>query len=530
MHRYVKKYSYILLTLIILLQCIVISGWGRQKEGMHTDEMFTLEGSKQGGRSMRYWDHLEGFFNAEHTREEFAEWITTYPEDLLVNLGIDEVIDALVNRDCYYTLVNLAATLFPGVFTYWIGVGINMFLFVVAQILLYNIGKRLGGEACALTAVAVYGFSAGAISTVLYIRCYMMIVVLLLATIVLYMEFANMKKSGQRIFGLIGFYILLVVSYQVHQFGVILFAITTVFFLFYFIMKGDWRSLIWIGGGYGLPAILGWRIVYNSICGLIGGGAIGQLFWAVFRGSKLKDFLYREIQLLIISGRHLLADKWMVCLLGSGYLILFFVILKKYKAKEIILIKENLLAVVVFFIAGIYNMILLMGGASAWRYISPIYPLIILLLTLLWFKAAEKLKNAQLVMSLFIGIFVVITLVSYKEVRVSELYIGTKALRAEVEKRYNGWNGIMVHHGLSENWLYEAATLWPEDSHVLLVKNEVLHDRELCYNRPDEKILLWLTIDYDNDEVIEELKECTDYKDVELAFTTDSLLVYECTK
>ena len=94
-------------------------------------------------------------------------------------------------------------------------------------------------------------------------------------------------------------------------------------------------------------------------------------------------------------------------------------------------------------------------------------------------------------------------------------------------------NGIMVHHdfqGIGENWLYEAATLWPLESSVLIIQNKMLYEDELCYNKADSKILLWLTVDYDNEEAINRFKELTDYTDIELIMSTDSLRIFECNK
>lgn len=529
--KYFVKNHILVLVIILIMQCATVIGWGMQKERLNVDEMFTLEGSKQGGYGQRYWDHSEDFFGREHTGREFRDWLTTFPEELLIRQDASEIVSTLFKRDIYYVLINLATTACPGVLTHWIGAGLNMFFFIVSQILLFCLARKLEGNSCALLTVAVYGFSAGAISTVLYIRCYMMLAMMLLATIMLYIKLDEAKKNSQRIMIFIGLYLLLIVGYEVHSFSIILFGITTVFFLIYFIVKKHIKSLIWFIGGYGIPAVLGWEIVYARIGGTLG-GTTGQIFFGILRGSGIRELIYRGYLLMTIVAGHLLTGKAMVFIAICGFLSLFiFLGVKKKNAFKVsAIVKGNILEILIILIPIVYSMVLVIGSAIAWKYISPVYPLFVLSLTLLWYKAARMIKARELATLLFAGALAIVTVVSYCRVQISELFIGQEALREEINEKYHDWNGIMVHHGLSENWLYEAATLWPEDSHVLLVKNEVLHDRELCYNRPDEKILLWLTIDYDNDEVIEELKECTDYKDVELAFTTDSLLVYECTK
>ena len=94
-----KRKTFWIFCIFLLIQCLIIAAWGTQKERMHVDEMFTMEGAKQNGMSMRYWDLAEDFYGTEHTKEEFIERITVNRDDLIVGKGVAQVADSQLNGE-----------------------------------------------------------------------------------------------------------------------------------------------------------------------------------------------------------------------------------------------------------------------------------------------------------------------------------------------------------------------------------------------------------------------------------------------
>ena len=129
-----NKYS-VMLALIVFFQWLLIFYWADQKNIGFVDEYFTLEGAAQGGYGKRYWDVQGEFYGLEHNREEFYEFLTIHEEDLLINQGASELINALVNRNFYYTCVNMAFSILPGVLTKWVGILLNVFLVLLLILL-----------------------------------------------------------------------------------------------------------------------------------------------------------------------------------------------------------------------------------------------------------------------------------------------------------------------------------------------------------------------------------------------------------
>ena len=530
-----KRINIWLFCVIIIAQCIVIVFWGTQKERMHVDEMFTMEGAKQSGYSMRYWDLDEDYYGSEHTSQEFWGRLTVNEDDLILRNGISEAGKALAERNFYYTILNLVSTSWPGQVPWILGVGLNLLFFIISQFFLYLITKVLIGDSGALITVLIYGFSAGAISTVLYVRCYMMLTMYALSLFYIYIRFFNEAMVWKKILCIFLFEILAVLCYRTHQFGTILFAVITFLFILYVLYKKDKRSILWMLIGYGIPCLAGWKIILNKLIAFFSMG-VAPLYYNSVKRLTWLTLKKRVISLTCTVAEHLAVNIW-VFLFGLVVIMLLF--LCKHQKREQAGPREESkrtdqeLGILVIGFVGIYYCIMITGDAVPWRYLSLAYPFVVL--GMVWcinrlFPNLSGERYGRIVMAI---VFLCITAVSYNAGHISELYSGEEAMREELEEKYHGINGIMVHHdfqGIGENWLYEAATLWPQESHVLVIHNKSLRERELNYIREDDKILLWLTVDYDREEAMEWFLECTEYTTIEPVLHTENIWVYECRK
>lgn len=524
-----KRKTFWIFCILLLIQCLVIAAWGTQKERMHVDEMFTLEGAKQNGMSMRYWDLAEDFYGAEHTREEFMERITVNRDDLIVGKGAAQVADSLLNGEVYYVLINIFSSVYPDHIPWIICVGFNLVCFLITQIVLYLIAKDEFGDICALFTTTVYGFSAGAISTVLYARCYMMVAMYAVLLIYVFHRFVKAGKAWQKIVCIISSAVLAFCAYRTHQFGLILFILIAGMAVLYMLVKKKWNALVWLGVGYGVPCLLGYRIIWGKIRGFFTGG-VAPTFYGNLRNTPGSSRIYYMIKLLRMVADHMFGNIWIMLVVIAA--IIIYLIRVKIWRKDSAL-KNKMAACGLVMIAIIYYLVMLFGGAIEWRYFSPAYPIIALLVGVAasLFYTDDRISIGA--RRTLLAMMICIPLISYGSHHVSEMYAGQEACREELETKYHGVNGIMVHHdfqGIGENWLYEAATLWPQESNVLIIQNKMLYEDELCYNRTDSKILLWLTVDYNNEEAISRFRELTDYTDIELVMSTYSLRIYECNK
>lgn len=524
-----EKKSILIFCVVLILQCLVIVAWGTQKERMHVDEMFTMEGVKKEGAGMQYWDLEEDFYGTEHTREEFLKRMIVEEDDLIIKGGTAHVVEKLLHGDIYYVLINLLSSIWPGYIPWVIGAGFNLLCFLVAQIILYQIVKEDFGNICALFTTAIYGFSAGGISTVLYARCYMMLIMFEILLIYVFHRFVKTKKPWQRMLCIIYTEALAYFLYRTHQFGVILFLLTIGLAVLYMLIKKKWELLLWLGAGYGIPGLLGYRIIWHRVRAFFVGG-VSQTFYNSLFNTPISWRITYVKGLFSIIAEHMFGNIW-IMLIVTVVICLYLIRIKIWHGDSMLKEKTAVLGTVIIIVA--YELMLVLGGAIAWRYINPIYPFIAVLLGAVVSLACVDTgisKSAKIVIWV---VTACIPIISYGMHSVSEMYTGEKAMREELEENYHGVNGIMVHHdmqGDGENWLYEAATLWPSESEVLVLQHHMIMEKGLFECRDDDRILLWLTADFDRDESISLFKECTDYRNFELVLNTDHVWVYECWK
>ena len=154
----------------------LMAGVGAKKDGFDIDEFFTY------GLANSYH---QPFLNAETGRwisgKAFSDYLTAsgHAHEYL-NVYENQIAD--VHPPLYYLFMHAACSVFRDPpFTKWTGIGLNLFFFSLTQLGLLLLSARLlsDGERLTLTPTALlpgllYGLSAGAASSVVFIRMYAM--------------------------------------------------------------------------------------------------------------------------------------------------------------------------------------------------------------------------------------------------------------------------------------------------------------------------------------------------------------------
>lgn len=505
--------------LVVILQCMVIIFWGTQKEGLFTDEVFSYEGAKKLGLGMQYWSYEEGFYSSYHTKAEFMERITVEKEDLLIYQP-EELKEAFASRDLYYTILNLAHSFYPGHFTIWTGILLNLPFFIFLQFILYKtVYYILSDRVAAVTVMSIYGFSAGAISLVLYPRCYMMLTTFLLLAFYIYLLYMEQKTFWNRMIYLLLGLVVGFISYKLHQFGMTMFAMMLLSVIIYMLVSKKFESLKWMIAEYGILGVVGFPFVASLVRRYLSGG-MSNLFQ-----THLKQMKKAEVKLLIhenadIIGKHLFWN--VLCMIIVCTCILIMILYKKGAWRD----NKKLWIVGIPFVVVLlhYNM-LIMGGARGWRYTAQTYVFIIIFLLVPVLGLYRDNRKA------IIGVavcFTVITGLEYLNGNISELYIGQKTEEEFLEIQYGDCDGLMIIGDYAgENYHYKAAELWPDESKVLTVRLSEFEAGNVEIPE-DDRLLVWLTIDYDYDEIIEQFIDKTAYERADRILTTDWLRIYEC--
>ena len=175
----VSRYGVALITLIM---CVlgVVGYFGMQKESFHLDELYTY-GFANG------YDHP--FINPEddmmkwHTSSYYNDYLTVQADQRFAYGSIYDTQSKDWHPPLYSFCIHTICSFFPNSFSKWYGIGFNMLFLSGTLLILYRFSLLLvNNKPLALITCAAYGLSAGAISSALFIRMYMMLIFFTLFT------------------------------------------------------------------------------------------------------------------------------------------------------------------------------------------------------------------------------------------------------------------------------------------------------------------------------------------------------------
>lgn len=182
----------LVLCALIGLQVGLMIYLGTQKQEFHIDEIYSYVFSNSTkAEDFSFADWLLGDWTSG---SGFDELTTVQPGEQL-RLDAPYYNTAL---DChppvYYWMLHIVCSVVPNTFTKWTGLGLNIGLFALTQVFVYLCSCLLvKSERLRLAPVALYGFSALAINTTLYIRMYALLT--LLAVIYVYLNLLILRDG-----------------------------------------------------------------------------------------------------------------------------------------------------------------------------------------------------------------------------------------------------------------------------------------------------------------------------------------------
>lgn len=177
----------ILLACLLALQLALLLFWAGQRSNYYIDELFSF-----GSAHSYSFAKKDVMYINRSAQWQYGSWVdnavlkdqlrVSGQESLLRQPPLTALRLLLTGRN-YHGLLNLLQSAFAGgEVSMAPAIGLNLLLFLAAQLLLWRIMRELTGSApVSLLCLAMVGFSGMMISTVLYIRFYMLVTFLLLA-------------------------------------------------------------------------------------------------------------------------------------------------------------------------------------------------------------------------------------------------------------------------------------------------------------------------------------------------------------
>ncbi len=202
----IKQSKVFWIALIVIVQTVVYAVAGANKAYYHMDEMYSY-GLANFEQVQIY--EKDDFYNEWHDAEYYKDYLVVNEDERwdfapVYNNQRDDVHPPL-----FYLLLRIGMEMTPGEFSKWTGIIINIVAFAVNTVFLYLIALRLvrketGKEIKAFVVTLVAALSIGAISTVMYIRMYALLVMFVTMTMWLHLVLADSKKLRPGLLAAIG--------------------------------------------------------------------------------------------------------------------------------------------------------------------------------------------------------------------------------------------------------------------------------------------------------------------------------------
>lgn len=371
---------YNLITLLIMcVSVLIIVFFGFQKKGFYVDEYYTYTDANGTGNGVP---------------AEVGQWNDTslYVSQLVADEG-DSFGQLIVNTSnnvhppAYYILIKLASMLVPGVFSKWIGICVNILLFLIGIILfrecVFTVSKD---KVLSLTSVAFFAISPAMISGVLLVRMYLLFALFALGMLLVVLK--DIERDAISVTKTIvpGFIIGFCGFMTQYYFVIYLFAITFVYCFNLMFFRKRIRDCF-IFGITELVALIATYFVWPySIFHIFkdyrGTGSMEDL---VYIGSAIID---RIINFISIMDKGLFGGFLVLVILCAFVGIFYFA--KDFKENFTVLISEKcqkhtemasiiLISLVAIPYYGVITKIGLMAQEASSRYVYPVFALLIIL-------------------------------------------------------------------------------------------------------------------------------------------------------
>ena len=177
---YGKKKSIMIFCVMMSVLVVNLFYWGNKKEGFFGDELYSYHFVNQTDYPYITEDRGdETWMNSWHTSDYFLDYLTTDGEEAFDISATYLSIRKDVHPPLYYLLLKMFCSAFslilPSVFSKWCGILLNISFFILTIPILFKLAEYLTKSSIfAIITCILYGFGIGAVSTVVFLRMYMM--------------------------------------------------------------------------------------------------------------------------------------------------------------------------------------------------------------------------------------------------------------------------------------------------------------------------------------------------------------------
>lgn len=455
-----KRMTVLVLCIIIVLQTLVMLYWCTQKQAYFCDEMYTYGLSNNHNKWHLYLE--DDYLNTWHDSSLWHDYLTVQEghrfdyETVVRNQSED------VHPPLYYFVIHTVCSFFPEQFSKWFGLLPNVLFFIMTQIVLYLIMKTLtNNSAFAIVPVIIYGFSVGAINTVLLIRMYMMQSFWILLQLYIHICLCNSLECGTKLkknLLLIATYATTLAGFMTQYYFVIFAFFLSAGYFIYQLLQKRWIHLFKYAVAMFGALATGYIVFPSCYEHILGNGERGQEAFANMSSAnfsaKLKPFWdYLNTELFMGSLNVILVILLLIIVImtirhyihisiskdHSNYKFSF--VLRKASNDLAITISQNQILVSIISIAciGYFCIVAKISSLEADRYIFPIYPVVVMCAYFTFTKVMSLcVKNSTFVNAAIVCIALTGNVVQYSNKSVEYLYSDLGSYYQMIADDYGG--------------------------------------------------------------------------------------------
>ena len=188
-----KKHGKIIvgILVVLILQSLIYIYFGNQKVGFHIDEFYTYALSNGQERANDFIE--DGRIYAGGS--PFTEHYTTNKDNRFDYEMVWRNQAEDVHPPLYYFFIHTISSFLPGVFTKWIGLGVNIFFSLVVTILVYLVSKEfLKDKKAVFLSTVLFSVCPAVINSIMFLRMYILLNIWILAVVWIFLLYYDKKK------------------------------------------------------------------------------------------------------------------------------------------------------------------------------------------------------------------------------------------------------------------------------------------------------------------------------------------------
>lgn len=431
MKLFIRK-NWLFISILIIQLFVLIYTFAFFKQGFHSDELYEYGFANSYDLRVLEMDNNGVGLDRQWTdSKELLEYISVDKDHRFSYSNIFKHASMdYYNPPLKLFLLHTICSFFPGIFSKWFSFIINIFSFIVIQVFLYLLIKKMTKSIPAsIACICLFGFGAGCFNAMMFLRMYAM--GMALGTTFLYFSYLFLiceEKKKKCIYLIAIFLSLFAGAYTLHLFLVYAFPIVLILCIFYLILLKIEKMFSY--GFTCLGSVILSFLAFPKTIGDTMQSTESYTYSAIKYSDLMQLRLYTFLATIENFGIHtdMYSNIWMKNIIA---VILFIVVisiplfvlfrkeewfrkfLKKYKDRFICWIKSNYInfifmfaclssIIFVIYIAAIRTSIYIMTVRYASRYIYMIYPLLSILATLLIYYILVLITSKKRIISLII--------------------------------------------------------------------------------------------------------------------------------